>query len=85
MTESRIPAVRQIGATLWAREVTPLRRFLRTETGSAAFLLGATVVALVWVNIDAAVVRVRSGRTSCRSTSATSACPRTCAAGSTPA
>ncbi|HEY1671923.1 MAG TPA: hypothetical protein VGG50_04335, partial [Streptosporangiaceae bacterium] len=53
MTESRIPAVRQIGATLWAREVTPLRRFLRTETGSAAFLLGATVAALVWVNISA--------------------------------
>src|ERR1700744_3831465 len=53
MTESRIPAVRQIGATVWAREVTPLRRFLRTETGSAAFLLGATVAALVWVNISA--------------------------------
>ncbi|HEY2279792.1 MAG TPA: Na+/H+ antiporter NhaA [Streptosporangiaceae bacterium] len=53
MTESRIPAVRQIGATLWAREVTPLRRFLRTETGSAAFLLGATVAALAWVNISA--------------------------------
>jgi Na+/H+ antiporter NhaA len=53
MTESRIPAVRQIGSTLWAREVTPLRRFLRTETGSAAFLLGATVAALVWVNISA--------------------------------
>jgi Na+/H+ antiporter NhaA len=53
MTESRIPAVRQIGATVWAREVTPLRRFMRTETGSAAFLLGATVAALVWVNISA--------------------------------
>jgi Na+/H+ antiporter NhaA len=53
MTESRKPAVRQIGATLWAREVTPLRRFLRTETGSAAFLLGATLAALVWVNISA--------------------------------
>ncbi len=53
MTESRIPAVRQLGATLWAREVTPLRRFLRTETGSAAFLLGATVAALVWVNLSA--------------------------------
>src|ERR1700753_817721 len=53
MTESRIPAVRQIGATVWAREVTPLRRFMRTEPGSAAFLLGATVAALVWVNISA--------------------------------
>src|ERR1700753_3522233 len=51
-TESRIPAVRQIGATVWAREVTPLRRFMRTETGSAAFLLGATVAALGWVNIS---------------------------------
>ncbi|HLY94310.1 MAG TPA: Na+/H+ antiporter NhaA [Gaiellaceae bacterium] len=29
---------------------TPLRTFLRTETGSAALLLGATVAALVWVN-----------------------------------
>src|ERR1700753_242784 len=53
MTESRIPAVRQIGATLWAREVTPLRRFLRTETGSAAFLAAATVAALIWVNVSA--------------------------------
>jgi Na+/H+ antiporter NhaA len=32
---------------------TPLRRFLRTETGSAAVLLAATLGALVWVNIDA--------------------------------
>jgi Na+/H+ antiporter NhaA len=32
---------------------TPLRRFLRTETGSAAVLLAATVAALIWVNIDA--------------------------------
>jgi Na+/H+ antiporter NhaA len=41
--------------TAWARSLeTPLRGFLRTETGSAAFLLAATLVALVWVNIDAA-------------------------------
>src|SRR2546430_10957078 len=40
--------------TAWARSLeTPLRGFLRTETGSAAFLLGATIVALVWVNVDA--------------------------------
>ncbi len=32
---------------------TPLRDFLRTETGGAAVLLAATVAALVWVNIDA--------------------------------
>ncbi len=43
------------GRTAWARNLeTPLRQFLRTETGSAAVLLGATVAALVWVNVDAA-------------------------------
>ena len=42
------------GRTAWARNLqTPLRTFLRTQTGSAAILLAATVVALVWVNIDA--------------------------------
>jgi Na+/H+ antiporter NhaA len=30
---------------------TPLRRFLRTETGGAAVLLAAAVAALVWVNV----------------------------------
>ena len=41
------------GRTAWARNLeTPLRRFLRTETGGAAVLLAATVVALVWVNAD---------------------------------
>jgi Na+/H+ antiporter NhaA len=40
--------------TAWARnEQTPLREFLRTETGGAAFLLTAAVLALVWVNVDA--------------------------------
>jgi len=40
--------------TAWQRgRDTPLRRFLRTETSSAAFLLAATVAALVWVNVDA--------------------------------
>ena len=39
--------------TAWARSLeTPLRGFLRTETGSAAFLLAATIAALVWVNVD---------------------------------
>src|SRR5436309_4115081 len=43
------------GRTAWARNLqTPLRTFLRTETGSAAVLLGATVAALVWANIDVA-------------------------------
>ena len=42
------------GRTAWARSVqTPLREFLRTETGSAAILLAATIAALVWVNADA--------------------------------
>jgi Na+/H+ antiporter NhaA len=40
--------------TAWVRNVdTPLREFLRTETGSAAVLLAATVVALVWANVGA--------------------------------
>jgi len=42
------------GRTAWARNLqTPLRIFLRTETGSAAVLLGMAVAALAWVNIDA--------------------------------
>ena len=32
---------------------TPLREFLRTETGGAAVLLAGAVAALVWVNVDA--------------------------------
>jgi len=40
--------------TAWARSLeTPLRNFLRTETGSALILLAATVLALVWVNVHA--------------------------------
>jgi Na+/H+ antiporter NhaA len=42
------------GRTAWAHSLeTPLREFLRTETGGAAVLLAATVAALVWVNVDA--------------------------------
>ena len=41
------------GKTAWARNLeTPLRTFLRTETGSSAVLLAATLAALVWVNVD---------------------------------
>jgi Na+/H+ antiporter NhaA len=41
------------GRTAWARSVeTPLREFLRTETGGAAVLLAAAVAALVWVNVN---------------------------------
>src|SRR5262245_37845930 len=46
------------GRTAWARNLqTPLRVFLRTETGGAAALPGATVAALVWVNADASSYR----------------------------
>jgi hypothetical protein len=41
------------GTTAWARNLpTPLRSFLRTETGSAAVLLAAAAAALVWANVD---------------------------------
>jgi Na+/H+ antiporter NhaA len=41
------------GRTAWSRSLgTPLRDFLRTETGSAAFLLAASVAALAWANAD---------------------------------
>jgi Na+/H+ antiporter NhaA len=41
--------------TAWTRSLeTPLRAFLRTESGSAAVLLVATLIALAWANIDVA-------------------------------
>jgi len=56
LTEERSPA-RPGGfsdRTAWARSLeTPLRVFLRTETGSAAVLVVATVAALVWINVSA--------------------------------
>ena len=39
--------------TVFRRLDTPLREFLRTETGGAAVILAAAVGALVWVNVDA--------------------------------
>ena len=43
------------GRTAWARHrETQLRQFLRTETGSAAVLLAATVAALIWANASIA-------------------------------
>jgi Na+/H+ antiporter NhaA len=43
------------GTTAWARSLeTPLRQFLRTETGSAAILLAATLAALAWANLGPA-------------------------------
>ncbi len=42
------------GRTAWARNLeTPLREYLRTETGGAAVLLGFALAALVWTNVDA--------------------------------
>src|SRR2546421_8648710 len=53
-TPSGPQASRFSGRTAWARNLeTPLREFLRTETGGAAVLLAAAVAALVWVNVDA--------------------------------
>jgi Na+/H+ antiporter NhaA len=44
-----------IGHTAWARNLqTPLRVFLRTETGGAAILAAATLAALLWVNVHPA-------------------------------
>src|SRR5438094_10420067 len=49
----RAQAARFSGKTAWARNLqTPLREFLRTETGGAAVLLAAAAGALVWVNVD---------------------------------
>ncbi len=38
--------------TAWGRNLAaPVRDFLNTETGGAALMLGATVLALLWANI----------------------------------
>ncbi|HET9256584.1 MAG TPA: Na+/H+ antiporter NhaA [Pseudonocardiaceae bacterium] len=55
MTGPEASAAPFAGRTAWARRLeTPLRAFLRTESGSAAVLLAATLAALAWANIDAA-------------------------------
>ncbi len=55
MTESGASASRFFLRTLWTPTLkTPLRRFLHTETGSAAVLLAATAAALAWANLDPA-------------------------------
>ena len=54
MTESQPAAPPFAGRTAWARNLqTPLRAFLRTQTGSAAVLLAMALLALAWVNADA--------------------------------
>ncbi|MBO0814054.1 MAG: Na+/H+ antiporter NhaA [Actinobacteria bacterium] len=51
MTQSE-QAAATADRTAWGRHLqTPLRQFLRTETGSAAVLLAATIGALVWTNV----------------------------------
>jgi Na+/H+ antiporter NhaA len=53
VTASGLPATPFSLRTVWERgRNTPLRRFLRTETGSAAVLLAATIAALAWANAD---------------------------------
>jgi Na+/H+ antiporter NhaA len=55
VADTEQPAEPLSGRTAWARNLeAPLRDFLRTETGSAAILLAAAVIALAWVNIDSA-------------------------------
>jgi Na+/H+ antiporter NhaA len=49
-----VSAETYVERTAWTRSIeTPLRHFLRTETGGAAFLLAAAAAALLWVNVDA--------------------------------
>jgi Na+/H+ antiporter NhaA len=46
------------GRTLWRPvRLTPLRQFLRTETGSAAILAAGTLAALIWVNVSSTSYR----------------------------
>ena len=53
MTDAAAGAAPLTGRTAWARNLeTPLRQFLRTETGSAVVLLAATLAALAWANAD---------------------------------
>jgi Na+/H+ antiporter NhaA len=55
MAETDVVTTPFSGRTAWTRNLqTPLRSFLRTETGSAAVLLAGVVVALVWANVDQA-------------------------------
>jgi Na+/H+ antiporter NhaA len=54
MTEAESAAAVVPVRTAWGRSLqTPFRRFVRTETASAVIMLAATVIALVWVNVDA--------------------------------
>ncbi|HEX3801512.1 MAG TPA: Na+/H+ antiporter NhaA [Solirubrobacteraceae bacterium] len=51
---STVAETRLEGKTAWARNLaTPVRDFLSTETGGAAVMFVATVVALIWANSPA--------------------------------
>jgi Na+/H+ antiporter NhaA len=53
MSEAEAVSARFSERTAWARSLeTPLRAFLRTESGSSAVLLAGTLAALAWANID---------------------------------
>jgi hypothetical protein len=53
VTGPELTAAQPSPTTAWARSrQTPLRQFLRTETGSALVLLAATLIALAWANAD---------------------------------
>jgi Na+/H+ antiporter NhaA len=44
--------------TAWPGRLTPLRRFVRTETGGAALLIAAVLTALVWANVSSSYQEV---------------------------
>ena len=86
MTESALPAWQFSLRTAWDRSrQTPLRQFLRTETGSAAVLLAATIAALIWANVDQASYEACWGTHAVDAAWRAPGCPTTCTAGSTPA
>ena len=56
MDQDRPPSASRSPDRAWRIE-TPLTQFLRTESGSAAVLLSATIAALVWANVGNASYR----------------------------
>jgi Na+/H+ antiporter NhaA len=55
VTDQQAEAGPFTGRTAWTRNLAaPVREFFATETGGAAFLLAASVAALIWANIDVA-------------------------------
>src|SRR3954449_4660898 len=44
--------------TAWVGRLTPLRRFVRTETGGAVVLVAAVLAALVWANVGSSYQEV---------------------------